>query len=282
MLPESWLPFVHHPELRNDRTWINQFGRTRRTYILGFALTSLAVGRSEASAVYSGQSPRFAEDPRRYIPVPGWRGLFAEDGEKFEDSGTYKEPPPGEKVHLKKNRWYAYGKDQPDHAWSRRPMRLYEIVKSIGALADALEQTGEAVSLTPSEDGKEHLAGQLSLHPALFTVGGFTASYYEEHFATNPGSLVRLFKRCGLWSSLLGAAVPTFQEMAKGLSATYRTCETLIAFCQEQDLPELGMIQADFSTRGTNRNHRHKVKESTRVGVFQPYSADCAIEIFAR
>jgi hypothetical protein len=200
--------------------------------------------------------------------------------EQFEPAGTCKSPPPGEPIHIKQSRWHAYGKDQPDHAFARRPMRLYEVVKSVAVLADAMAQTGRTVTLAPSRDGKKHLAGQLSLHPALFTVGGFTVAYYKEHLECDNKRLLKLFKHCGLWSTLNGTVVPTFKEMSEGMSASHRTCAALIAFCEAENLPHLGEIQADSSSRGTNRTHRRNVKKETRIGAFEPYSADCVIEIF--
>jgi len=282
MLPATWLPFVFPTSLRDDLTWIDQFGQTRRTYLLGFSQTSHAAGRAVSSAVHAGVSPRFSEDPRRCIPVEGWRDLFFDHGEIFEASGVYRAPPPNEPIHKRPSRWEAYGKDQPEHAWARRPMRLFEVIKSIAAIADALEQNQRTLNLCPSPDGTSHIAGNLSIHPALFTVGGFNTAYYDRHLSKRISLLTKLFEHCDLWVTLDGEDVPTFYEMSRGLSATYRTCLALKNFCASHKLPELGMIQADFSSRGTNRNHRRDVKKVTRTGVFDKYSADCAIEIFGR
>lgn len=287
MLPTRWMDFVFPTILRNRQDWIDQFGKTRRTYLFGFGPAANALGRHQVEDIKARMSAAFLEDPRRVIPLEGWRELFKHKGETFLENEFYTSPPPGEKKRDKCSRWGAYGKDQPEHAWLRRPMRLYDALKSIAALyeAKALNEAGdptaERVNLIPSPktSGSVDPAGELALHIAIFNLSRFNIAYFENHLSDVP-TLEKLYEHCGLWHHFNGADVPTFLEIAQGLSATYRTCALMKEFAQREGLPELGEILPDMSSRGTNRTHRAEVKEATRKGILAAYSADCVVEIF--
>lgn len=278
MLPDQWLNFVFPESLREDTGWVDQFGKARRTYLFGFGAAAgdlkLPIGdlRQQLSA-------RFREDPRRVVPYAGWRDLFLHDGEKLLQGQFYKEPPPNETLRDKCSRWGTYGKDQPEHAWLRRPMRLYDALKSIALLYEAQTTSGKDI-LKPSLDGTVGPRGELALDVAIFNLSRFDLAYYDKHLA-DLDVLERLYEHCRLWHHFNGADVPTFWEIANGLSATYRTCAAMQTFAKAEGLPELGQIRRDLAVRGTNRNHRSRIKRVTRTGILIAYSADCAVEIFA-
>lgn len=289
MLPEGWLDFVFPEELRKKSEWIDLFGHSRRIYMLGFSQAAKAVGRGPIVSIHAGRSAIFKEDPRRYIPLSGWRDRFYFHGETFVDGAcradrhllgqTYKYAP-HEPLREDCKKWGQYGKDQPEHAHLKRPMRLFDALKSIAALHDARDQTEQDVSIEPSRDGRSHSIGQISLHVAIFRISGFDEAYYKRHFRNEPGLLRELFAHCELDDWIIAEAPPTFEEMAYGLSATKRTCENLISFCEKKEMPALGSINQEYGPRGRLRNVRRDIKNDTRKGIFEKYSADCAIEIF--
>lgn len=278
MLPVEWLDFVFPESLRQERAWIDQFGKTRRTYLFGFGAAAGTL-KLQIEDVKAQSSARFREDPRRVVPYAGWRELFRHDGEKLLEGQFYKEPPPGETLREKCTRWGSYGKDQPEHAWLRRPMRLYDALKSIALLYEAQEMRGKDI-MRPSQSGTVGPAGELALDIAIYNLSRFDLTYYETYLA-DLNVKEKLYEHCRLWHHFNGADVPTFWEMANGLSASYRTCAAMQEFAKQEKLPELGQIRPDLATRGANRGHRSQVKRVTRRGILEAYSADCAVEIFA-
>lgn len=280
MLPSDWIDFVFPTALRHDRGWINQFGKTRRTYLFGFGHANIHMGRFDVEDFLAKLTPLFKEDPRRVVPYEGWRDRFKHTGEVRSKVDLYAVPP-REPRHEKCTRWGAYGKDQPEHAWLLRPMRLYDALKSVAALFDARAADELDFNLTYSTDGLSRRPGELALHVAIFNLSGFDLDYYNEYLSSNTERLRRLHDHCGLWRTFNGTKIPTFLEMAEGLSATYRTCEAFQQFAAKEGLPDLGEILPDLSSRGTNRHHRQGIKKETRKLILQSYSADCAVEIFS-
>lgn len=277
MLPESWFPYVFPSLLREDRSWLPAFGKNRRTYLLGFHHSAGTVARHQIDAIREGLNPPFKEDPRRYIPMTGWRAEFPHPGEDREPDVFYKQPP-RELKHTKCSRWGQFGRDQPEHAWMKRPMRLYDALKCLAALHDAEEQLN-VQRISPSADGMHHAPGQVSLHMAIFHLSNFTPEYFMAHFENDPALTDELYGACELRRHLHGVRTNTLFEMANGLSATARTCQTIKDFCAAKALPSVGSVEMDLSVRGTHRTLRGKVK-GLRTGPFKLFSEDCAIEMF--
>ena len=277
-LPNSWLPFVFPPSLRADLNWTSAFAKNRRSYVLGYAAAAIRVGRTSIESVKAELSPAFAEDPRRYIPVDGWRGLLKPNGEYFADGKMYQRPPITP-MHSSCPKWGQFGKDQPEHAWLKRPMRLFDALKAIAALYDAHDQTGVGAVPLPSPDGFSHAPGEMSIHPALFQVPDFDADYYNINFAGNSALCQKLAKACGLYHTYHGRETRTFYEISRGLSCTWRTAEGILKFVASEGLPAIGSIELDWSARGTNRSARQIVKNERKDSMAE-FSSDCAVEIF--
>jgi len=120
----------------------------------------------------------------------------------------------------------------------------------------------------------------LSLHPAVFYVEGFNNDYYEAHFSDNNERKARFMRAAGLrYYTSGGLEIPTLKEMSNGLNVTYRTAAALVEFIGKEDMPVLGGIAYDTSSRGKNRLQRQLVKKQ-RQGQFANQSYDCAIEQF--
>lgn len=277
MLPDTWLPYVFSAALREDRAWINAFAKNRRTYLLGFPAAAAAVQRWTPEALRDQASARFREDPRRVLPLKGWRETFPEPGETFDPAGTRYTVPPPEPRHIDCRKWGAFGKDQADHAWLKRTMRLYDAVKAVCLLHEA---EGLGTIVRPAETGDPKAPGEIALHLAIYSIAGFDGAYFEKHFASNRDRLFRLYAACDLRYAVGGTQAQTFYEMAHGLSATERTCVKVKKFCELEGLDPLGKVYQDLSPRGKNRTERGLTKKATRVGPMEHYSQDCCVEIF--
>lgn len=279
MLPNHWLDFIFPNVIRDRPSWIDQFGKNRRFYLTGYWQAARYVNYRHSDDVYAGRSERFKEDPRRSVPFLGWRDQFRDHGETFVDGERYLVAPHDAKRE-KCVRWGTYGKDQPEHAWGYRPMRLYDALKSIVLLYDEAQRLGLEIDFHPHTDELSDVPPGIGIHVAIFRLAGFDEAYYDKHLRGEGQLLSALFEECNLLPNFYGQQVLTFEEMAKGMSATHRTCKKLQDFLKANNMPSVGSINADITSRGTNRRSRQKVKQDIRKGFFERYSADCAIEIF--
>jgi hypothetical protein len=279
MLPNHWRDFVFPDHLREHPLWIDQFAKNRRFYLTGYAQAARHVDYRLSEDVHTDRSKIFAEDPRRCIPFEGWRNHFRDHGEIFVE-GEYYAVPPEEPLRQKCTRWGAYGKDQPEHAWGYRPMRLFDALKSIVLLYDKASRLGQNVDFHPQGDEFTHTPPGIGIHVAIFRLAGFDQKYYDKNLRNEHDLLISLFRECRLIPDFHGQPIVTFEEMARGMSASHRTCQSLQNFLRKNNMPKVGDIIPDLTTRGTNRRHRQEVKKEIRTGFFEKYSADCAIEVF--
>jgi len=264
-LPATWLPFIHPMPLRANLGWASQFGKNRRSYIIGYGDAAIAVGRPVVDTIKVGLSAAFKEDPRRYIPLQGWRDLLY---------------PTGEPIAAPCSRWGQFGRDQPEYAWLMRPMRLFDALKALAALYDAQDQNPRTAAPIPTPNGAgPHAPGEISIHPAIYTVQGFDDTYYNTYFANDAGRRQRFATFAGLFLVYNGVEFPTLYELSESLCVTYRTAEGLINFAAVEGIPPIGPAILARSARGANRTHRAAVKNK-RNGYLEEFSADCAIEAF--
>lgn len=287
-LPIDWNDFIFPAFLRNPpigrnrrANWRFAYGKARRSYILNFVDAAISVDRIDVAAIKEGLSPRFKEDPRRYIPLEGWREHLKPDGEHFIER-NYTVPPICP-AHGRCGRWGPFGKAQSEHAFHGRPLNLFSALKVVAALYDAQDQAPHLQAPTSSADGllhNENQGAQLSIHPAIFYLEGFNVEYYNEHFINDADRRRRFARHAHLRSHANdGTEAPTLFEMAHGLNVTWRTANALVSFIQSEGLPELTEVVQDQSTRGADRDTRIKVK-AKRKGQFKGRSYDCAIELF--
>jgi hypothetical protein len=143
-------------------------------------------------------------------------------------------------------RWKAgLGINQTRFIYQTSVMRLDSVIRTL----HAFDRLGFSYGYSP--DGVHHADNQLSIHPALFLVSGFTPEYYRNHIRSlTEDERVELCNMCKIRAGSEQSPTPTFYEMSEGFQATHRTCTGLIQFAAMKGLPALGQI--------TSRYHRHR------------------------